>query len=585
MTRGARVALGLHALATALCTPSCTPSNARRGSTSSPAPFAQTFSREAVAADHPLASQAGAEMLCRGGNAVDAAVAASFCLSVVRPQSCGIGGGGFMLIRLPATERTPAVTTTLNYRETCPAGVGPDFYAARSVDDSRIGGAAVATPGTVAGLLTALERFGTLDRATVLAPAIRAAREGFLADAAFVRAAEEIVEKFRKRPELIERFPFLWTRFTREGALEIGDRVENPEHARALDLVARHGRGGFYAGELARAMVEAVHADGGVLSRLDLDLYRVSEAAPLSTTFRGRTVLSMPPPSSGGVVLAQTLATLDSAAGDADLSPPWSADFTQLFVEALKHSFADRANWLADPAFVELPLAELLDRGMLAGRAQALDRASTHPPEHYGWSLQLPEDGGTSHLCVVDARGGAVACTETINLSFGSWVEVPGFGFLLNNEMDDFTTRRGAVNAFGLKQSDDNLPAPGKRPLSSMTPTIALDASGEVFAVAGASGGPRIISGTLQALVSVLVFDLSAEQAVSRPRWHHQWMPNRLRYEKEMPLEALDSARARGHELEPIPTVGAVQLLRRARSGAGWEAVSDPRLGGRPAGR
>jgi gamma-glutamyltranspeptidase/glutathione hydrolase len=547
--------------------------------------FAQKFAREAVAADHPLASQAGAEMLCRGGNAVDAAVAASFCLSVVRPQSCGIGGGGFMVIRLPATERTAAVTTTLNYRETCPAGVDAKFFEARDDDSSRIGGAAVATPGTVAGLLTALEQYGTLDRATVLAPAIRAAREGFLADEAFVAAARESSERFRKQPELAARFEFLWKRFARQGKVQVGDRIENPEQARALDLIARHGRGGFYAGEVARAMVQAVHDDGGVLTRADLDGYSVSHAEPIKTTFGGRTLLCMPPPSSGGVVLAQTFATLELAATDADFSPPWSAHFSQLFVEALKHSFADRARWLADPAFVTLPLAELLDRDMLASRAQSLDRTRTHAPEHYGWSLQLPDDGGTSHVSVVDARGGAVACTETINLSFGSWLEVPGFGFLLNNEMDDFTTRRGAPNAFGLRQSDENLPAPGKRPLSSMTPTIAIDEHGEVLAVAGASGGPRILSGTLQVLASVLVFDLSAEEAVARPRWHHQWMPNRLRHEKAMPLEALESARARGHELEPISTVGIVQLIRRARSGAGWEAASDPRAGGRPAGR
>lgn len=547
--------------------------------------FAHEFKREAVAADHPLASLAGAEMLARGGNAVDAAVAASFCLSVVRPQSCGIGGGGFMVIHLPSHPRAGAVDVALNYRETCPRAVGPDFYETRDERDSRIGGAAVATPGTVAGLLTALETFGTLDRALVLAPAIRAAREGFIADDAYVGAARETAEKFAAEPALQERFPFLFERLLRRGAPRVGERIVNPDQARALELIALHGRAGFYEGELARALVDAIARDGGVLTQADLDGYRVASAEPLRVEIEDLSLSLMPPPSSGGVVVAQCFATLALARDRVDRSRPWGPEFTQLWIESMKHSFADRARHLADPAFVDVPLNELLEGEMLLQRAQALDLERTHAPEHYGWASAPRDDNGTSHVSVVDASGGAVACTETINLAFGSWLEVPGFGFLLNDEMDDFTTRRGAPNAFGLRQSDDNLPAPGKRPLSSMTPTIAFDERGEVLAVAGASGGPRIISGTVQALVSVLVFDLSAREALARPRWHHQWSPNRLRHEREMSSEALDAARARGHELEATSDVGVVQLIRRAHHATGWEAASDPRKGGRPAGR
>jgi len=550
-----------------------------------PAAYAARFEREAVAADHPLASQADADMLRRGGNAVDAAVAASFCLSVVRPQSCGIGGGGFMVIHLPAEVRTPAVDTALNYRETSPDGVGPDFYESRGDDASRIGGAAVATPGTVAGLLTALERFGSLDRATTLEPAIRAARYGFVADAAYVSAARETAAKFEAKPEWKTRFPFLWTQLLRGGAVQVGDLIVNEAQARALEQIALHGIEGFYRGELADALTAAVRADGGVLTRTDLANYAVAQVEPLALEFRGRTLLTMPPPSSGGVVLAQCFATLDRAARAADVGQPWTAEFSQLYVESMKHSFADRARWLADPAFVNVPLQALLDPDMLSRRALSLDRVQTHPPEHYGWAPAPQDDHGTSHLSVVDARGGAVACTETINLAFGSFLEVPGFGFLLNDQMDDFTTRRGVANAFGLKQSDDNLPSPGKRPLSSMTPTIALDSRGRVVAVAGASGGPRIISGTVQALLNVLVFDLSAAESVARPRWHHQWSPNRLRHEATANPALLDAMRAKGHELESTTDVGVVQLIRRARSGAGWEAASDPRKGGSPAGR
>ncbi len=571
-------------LALAVCA-SCAHEPRREAGAQLAPQFAHEFEREAVAADHPLASLAGAEMLARGGNAVDAAVAASFCLSVVRPQSCGIGGGGFMVIHLPSHPRAGAVDVALNYRETCPGAVGPDFYETRDERDSRIGGAAVATPGTVAGLLTALETFGTLDRALVLEPAIRAAREGFIADEAYVGAARETAEKFAAEPALQERFPFLFERLLRRGALRVGERIVNPEQARALELIALHGRAGFYEGELARALVDAIARDGGVLAQADLDGYRVARTEPLRVEIEDRTLHTMPPPSSGGVVIAQCFATLSAARERVDLTRPWNADFTHLWIESMKHSFADRARHLADPAFVALPLTALLERSMLARRANAIDLERTHAPEHYGWASAPRDDSGTSHVSVVDASGGAVACTETINLAFGSWLEVPGFGFLLNDEMDDFTTRRGAPNAFGLRQSDDNLPAPGKRPLSSMTPTIAFDERGEVLAVAGASGGPRIISGTVQALVSVLVFDLSASEALARPRWHHQWSPNRLRHEREMDREALDAARARGHELEATSDVGVVQLIRRARHATGWEAASDPRKGGRPAGR
>lgn len=567
------------------CAVACAPSATRETPPRIAPEFAASFAREAVAADHALASEAGAQMLARGGNAVDAAVAASFCLSVVRPQSCGIGGGGFMVIRLPDHPRAGAVTTALNYRETCPAAIGPDFYETRNERDSRIGGAAVATPGTVAGLLEALERYGTLGRAIVLEPAIRAAREGFEVDAAYLETAREIAEEIQREPALAARFPFLWKHLVREGRLTLGERITNPAHARALELIALHGRAGFYDGELAQALVRAVQGDGGVLTSADLASYRVATLEPLEVEYDGRTLYTMPPPSSGGVVLAQTFAVLDDAGERVDLSTPWSAEFTQLYVESSKHSFADRARHLADPAFADVPLAQLLNRAGLLSRARSIDLARTHAPEHYGWTPQLPDDGGTSHVSVVDARGGAVACTETINLAFGSWLEVPGFGFLLNDEMDDFTTRRGAPNAFGLQQSDANLPAPGKRPLSSMTPTIAVDAHGAVLAVAGASGGPRIISGTLQALINVLVFDLPASEAVARARWHHQWAPDVLRHERAMDARALDAARSRGHVVQPVADVGVVQLIRRARSGAGWEAASDPRKGGRPAGR
>jgi len=587
----ARCLIGAIAL---VASSACTIGNAPRNAAPAGG-FAQSFAREAVATDHELASSAGAEMLRLGGNAVDAAVAASFCLSVVRPHSCGIGGGGFMVIHLPDHNGNGHVDTALNYRETCPRGIGPNYYTTLDADASRHGGSSVATPGTVAGLLTALERYGTLDRATVMAPAIRAARDGFPADAAFVRAARDVHVAFDERAELRRRFAFVWERYLLRGALKIGDRIVNPEQARALELIARDGASVFYHGEIARAIVDAVQSDGGALDERDLAEFAVSEVKPLATTYRGRAILTMPPPSSGGLVLAQCFATLEAAMREADLATPWSADFTHLYVEAMKHSFADRARWLADPTFVDLPLAQLLDPAMLRRRAESIDWTHTSVLARYGWpgpsqaatpsTAARRDDAGTSHISVVDAHGGAVACTETVNLEFGSLLAVPGFGFLLNDEMDDFTTRRDASNAFGLRQSDDNVPAYGKRPLSSMMPTIVLDREGRVEAVAGASGGPRIISGTTQALLNVLFFDFSAADAVARQRVHHQWLPDLLRCESGVSAQLMEELAGRGHSIAPIEGVGDVQLIRRARSAAGWEAASDPRKGGSPAGR
>ena len=538
--------------------------------------------REVVAADHPDASRAGAEILALGGNAVDAAVATSFALSVVRPYSCGVGGGGFMIIRLPDDPTHGEVATAINYRETAPGAVGPDYY--EKLDDplaSRFGGRAVAVPGTVAGLLAALERYGTLDRATVLAPAIRLAAHGYAVDEHRMAAAEGVAALLRDNG-WESRFASLDERLL--GGVHDGAVAINPEQAEVLRRIAEHGRDGFYAGETAEAIVHAVHADGGELSLEDLAGYEPVEVEPLRFEIDGRTFLTMPPPSSGGITMAQTLAIRDLAT--VRLDPFTPAERAHILVESLKHAFADRARWLGDPAFVEVPLAGMLDPGYLARRAAMINPDRTFPAERYAFDEPIApiEDAGTSHFCVVDRFGGAVACTETINLEFGSLVCPPTLGFALNDEMDDFTTRRGEPNAFGLVQSEHNLPEPGKRPLSSMSPTIVLGRDGRVLALAGASGGPRIITGTLQVLLNVLEDDLGAVSAVGAPRLHHQWLPDAVYFEPGYDANVLLSLHARGHELRQRGTVGECQLVRRSRDGRGWEAESDPRKGGRPAG-
>ncbi|MDX2117568.1 MAG: gamma-glutamyltransferase [Planctomycetota bacterium] len=576
------------------------------------APARVDYATYAVAADHELASQAGAEILAAGGNAVDAAVATSFTLSVVRPFSCGIGGGGFMLIHLREDPKNPgrALNVALNYREQAPACMTSDYYekldaaniaAGRPDPDSSTKGAhAVAIPGTVAGLLAALERFGTMPREEVLAPAIRAARDGFIADKAYVDAASDATKWIAAHSKAAERFPLVWETYAARGTRAVGDRITSPEQARTLELIAAQGRDVFYRGEIARAIVESITRDGGAMTMADLASFTVSTMEPLATSFGGRAILTFPPPSSGGIVLAQTFATLDARRDMTIASLNAGHDsgtYLHLLAEVSKHAFADRARFLGDPAKVHVPLRELLDRDMLARRAQSLDPTRTFAHDTYGMRLEapapaaMPDDHGTSHFSVVDAAGNAVACTETVNLLFGSLLDVRGYGFVLNNQMDDFLTRRGTVNAFGLAQDERNLPAPGKRPLSSMSPTIALDGppdrnASNVTLVVGASGGPRIISGTLQAALNVMMWDVSAAQAVGLPRMHHQWTPDEL--ELERPLRSGDAEadlKKLGHT---ITTRGAsaVQVIRTSKvEGMKWDAASDPRKGGKPAGK
>jgi gamma-glutamyltranspeptidase/glutathione hydrolase len=537
-----------------------------------------------VAADHPLASEAGLEMLKQGGNAVDAAVATSFCLSVVRPFSCGIGGGGFMLIDLPATDTTPGRTIALNYRETCPAAVGADFYPRLDDKDaSRFGWRASGVPGTVAGLCQALKEYGTLDLKTVLQPAIRAAETGFPADTTWVNAAHETGRTLVKHPELQAALGTVWTDLCREGNLKVGDLIRNLDQAKALRLIAAQGPSAFYQGEIARAIDGGMQAHGGTLRLADLAGYRVQTLPPLVGEFRGCKVLSMPPPSSGGIAMQQIFGILERRRADLTSASHNSADYVHVVTEAMKHAFADRARWLADPDYAPVPVLALLRSGYLDRLAAAIDMQRAKESASYG-STTLPEDHGTSHFSVIDSHGMAVACTETINLEFGSLVCVPGFGFCLNNEMDDFTTTPGKPNAFGLQQSDANLPAPGKRPLSSMSPTI-VTRNGRAVLVAGGSGGPRIITAVTQCVLNVMLFDMTPTQAVGASRFHHQWMPDKLLVDRSWSDKAtLDELRRRGHDIDTLNDEAVVQMIAVDERDGMIRAASDPRKGGRPAG-
>ncbi len=545
--------------------------------------YAARFERQAVAADHPTASEAGAMVLERGGNAVDAAVAAAFTLSAVRPYSCGIGGGGFMVVHLPGgTDRDP-VSVAYNYRETAPDAVGPGFFE-RYADGShsKYGGAAVAVPGSVAGLLRAHAEHGRLSREAVLAPAIAAARAGFVVDEHYAQTAKALIKRYEASPEWKSRYAFVWERFLKEGSVEVGDRIRVPEQARALELIAHGGPDAFYKGEIGDAIVKAVGDAGGVMTHDDLESFHVDQGRPLRAQIAGFEFLGMPPPSSGGVTMFEALRIMQALGEDPRSRDP-SARRVHLMAESLKHAFADRARYLGDPAQADVPADHLLSVGNVRTLAAQVSRERTQPLDRYGTRSPPPESGGTSHISVVDKWGNAVACTETINLAFGSLVAVPEFGFVLNDEMDDFLTRPGEANAFGLEQSERNLPAGGKRPLSSMSPTIVLDHRG-VFAVAGASGGPRIITATMQALMRAMQGQ-GAGEAVAAKRVHHQWAPDYLYHEPgAFTPERARAVEGYGHVLREQDAIGNVQLIRRA-VGGGWEAASDPRKGGRPAGR
>ena len=546
------------------------------------------YHRGVVAADHPLASEAGLEMLRQGGNVVDAAVAASFALSVVRPESCGIGGGGFMVVYNAESKTAVA----LDYRERAPLRAHAKMFLPRNDDpdavppDSRHGGLAIAVPGNVAGLCYAVEHFGSLDLPTVLAPAMRYARERFVLDETALRNQQSTLSHLAKMPDGGRRFEALRRIYLNDGrSWQEGARFDSPLEA-VLTRIAETGPDGFYRGEVADAVLAEVRAQGGIWTREDLDPERlVVEREQLSVETTAGTVISMPPPSSGGIALIEMLhilSVLDEApdAAPLDKLDHNSVEYIHRLTEASKHAFADRATYVGDADFVDVPIARLTSRPYAHALAKRIDLAHTHPPQNYGRVI-LPDDAGTSHISVIDAAGNAVACTETINTIFGSYVVEPRFGIVLNNEMDDFTARPGEPNAFGLMQSELNAVEPGKKPLSSMTPTIVVRDGKAVLAV-GASGGPRIISGTTQVLLNMTRFGMPPQTAIDAPRVHHQWQPDELLLEEPLLEELREPLTARGHSIKRSSGVGVVQAV--SWSADGLRGGSDGRKGGRLAG-
>ena len=519
---------------------------------------AQAAAREPVRARRALvvsaqadATRAGVEVLQSGGNAVDAAVAVGFALAVTHPRAGNLGGGGFMLIRF-ADGRT----TFLDFRERAPAAAHRDMYLGpdgEPTDEMIIGYRASGVPGTPRGLEMAARKYGTKRLRELVEPAVRLASNGF---------AVTFDQSRSLRSSRMTKFPESRRIFQRGGRFyEMGEVLRQPDLQRTLERIAKHGADDFYAGETARLIAADMKKNNGTIILDDLKQYRPVERKPLNGSYRGYEIITAPPPSSGGVGVIQMLNMLEQSGYER--SGAGSAAAIHYVAETMRRYFADRAAYFGDPDFVSVPVERLTRKSYALQRAAAIDRGRA------GRSSEVPpglsagsESTETTHYSVVDADGNAVAVTYTLNGSFGSGVTAVGTGVLLNNEMDDFSSKPGAPNNAGLLTSEQNAIAPGKRPLSSMTPTIVAR-GGKLFLVVGSPGGPTIISTVLQVIINVIDFEMNIQQAVDFPRFHHQWMPDRMRLERHgHSQDTVERLRRRGHSLRFVEKQGRVMAIQ-----------------------
>ncbi len=522
-----------------------------------------------VAADHPISAQVGADIMKRGGNAIDAVVAVAFAHAVVQPSAGNIGGGGFLVYR-----QRDGRAYALDFRERAPGAANRDMFLNAAGDvttDAWIGGKAVGVPGSVAGLWAMHQRFGKLRWRDVLAPAIALARDGHVLDSTRARSLANSQQRFQRFGATMR----YWVRQDRNW--HVGDTLRQPDLARTLQLIADSGRAGFYRGRTAELIVAEARRTGGVISLHDLDDYQPAWREPVRGTYRGHRIISMPPVSSGGVTLIQALNILAGFT----LPPYGTAAERHLVIEAERRAFADRNRLLGDPAFVRNPIARLTSLAYAAQQRHSIDTARATPTA----ALPLHEGSNTTHYSVVDQFGNAAALTTTLNNGYGSRVVVEGGGFFLNDEMDDFTAKPGDVNTMGLQQEGEaNTIAPGKRMLSSMTPTIVLDARGRLEMVLGAEGGAWIISSVIGVISNVIDHHMSLAEAVYAPRTHHNAMPDSVGTEQNALMPAVRAQlEAMGHHFEANSgynaTVSAIRVTRN-----GLEGVTDPRTPSRAAG-
>lgn len=526
-----------------------------------------------VVAQERRAAEAGAQALRDGGNAVDAAVATAFALAVTHPIAGNLGGGGFLLSRAP-----DGGAEFLDFREKAPAAAHPRMFLKDGVYDAKLHHdslLSVGVPGTVAGLHDAWKRHGKLPWKRLLAPAIAMARDGIEVTPTLARSLQAFRKEFAAHPPTLAQF-------SRDGQpLEAGDRLKQPDLAATLERIADRGPDGFYRGRTAELIVAEMKAHGGLITARDLQDYRPSRRQPLRGSYRGLEVITAAPPSAGGLALLQCLNLLEGY--DLKGMGAGSAEFLHLAAESLRRAFADRARWIGDPDFVkDLPLARLASKEYAAElrRSLRLDRASVSDPARFEWPKESSE---TTHLSVIDREGRAVALTYTLEDNYGVKRIVPGAGFLLNNEMGDFNAGPGLTDRSGLIGTTPNLAEPGKRMVSSMAPTILVKGGAPVL-VTGSPGGRTIPSTVLATVLYSIDFGLDAQAAVDAPRFHHQWLPDRLHLEKgRFPETAVKALEALGHAVHQPGRQGVAQVIRirdgiaqggadHTRSGESWAA-------------
>jgi len=498
--------------------------------------------RGAVASAEANATRIGVDILAAGGNAVDAAVAVGFALSVTHPSAGNIGGGGFMVLRFPDGE-----ATAVDYREMAPSGASRDMYLddeGELTDQSRVGAKAAGIPGDVAGFWYAHDKWGELDWRAVVEPAVALARDGWTLDE---RHADDLEWGSKRMEDAGLPDSAAYFRKPDGSNYAAGDVWRQPALAATLQRIADHGRAGFYEGAFAEHLAAEVREVGGIWTAEDLANYVAVEREPLAFEYRGHGIIAMPPPSAGGVVLRQILAA--SEALDLRQYPWHSPAQVHHYVEILRRTYADRNLLLGDPDFIDIPIATLLDVSYIDERVADIDPKRATPSDQVGAGVEIKESEQTTHFSVVDADGLAVANTYTLNGGFGSKVVIADTGVILNNEMDDFTAKVGAPNMFGLVQGPQNAIEPGKRMLSSMTPTI-VTRDGELRAVVGSPGGPTITTTVAQIILQLVDYDHDLVDAVRDYRIHHQWKPDVIRHEQAMAPELIEALGDKGHELK-----------------------------------
>jgi gamma-glutamyltranspeptidase / glutathione hydrolase len=525
-----------------------------------------------VVAQEKIAAQIGTDVLKHGGNAVDAAVATGFAMAVTYPRAGNIGGGGFMVIHSQDRHEDVAI----DYRETAPAATTPEIFLGADgkpdIAKSRDSALGIGVPGTVAGLAVALDKYGSgkFTLADLVKPAIALAKDG-------TDITDDLADTLPDWHRRLARWPSSAKIFSRPDgtSLREGDRLVQTDLAATLSAIAEQGPRGFYEGPVAEKLVKAIGDAGGTMTLDDLKSYQPVIRAPVRGTYRGYDIVAMPAPSSGGIVLLETLNMLEGF--PMREMKQGSAPSLHVMIEAMKRAYADRARYLGDPAFVKAPIATLIAKDYAARQRASIDLDHATP-----WTDALsatpPREGdNTTHFSIVDSRGNAVSNTYTLNYSYGVGLIAEGTGVLLNNELDDFTAAPGASNAYGLVGFEANLPGPGKRPLSSMSPTIVLK-DGKPVLVTGSPGGSRIISAVLQVIVDVLDYDMDVAAAVAAPRVHHQWLPDEVRVERGFPDDTLAALRAKGHRVvEPLALTSANSI---AVTEKGLLGAPDPRTRG-----